>query len=239
MSLKWAGERSRNTSFIILKTNSIHYAYEQGGCISIGLDESDYGNLGFPRWVSGFHSVSLVHLRTTSVGTLWACLHDNTCCIGWKQKTAWCTQTPLLVQKRCWTQDTFQYSGSARPSVRICEMVGTFGTSKGQNHCPSVTKWATGRQLGSQITNAGTNVLAVLFVCLFICMFVYFSLWIPQVLLTEAIFCLVRFNVFLCLSAVRQMLIYIHLICKCDSLRSVTAWFIFHVFARMFGYFLR
>lgn len=116
---------------------------------------------------------------------------------------------------------------------------GTFGTSKGQNRCPSVTKWATGRQLGSQITNAGTNVLAALFVCLFICMFVYFSLWIPQVWLTEAIFRLVRFNVFLCLSAVRQMLIYIHLICKCDSLRSVTAWFIFHVFARMFGYFLR
>lgn len=54
MSLKWAGERSRNTSFIILKTNSIHYAYEQGGCISIELDESDYGNLGFPRWVIGF-----------------------------------------------------------------------------------------------------------------------------------------------------------------------------------------
>lgn len=117
--------------------------------------------------------------------------------------------------------------------------LGTFGTSKGQNRCPSVTKWATGRQLGSHIMKAGTNVLAVLSVCLFICMFVYFSLWIPQVWLTEAIFRLVRFNVFLCLSAVRQMLIYIHLICKCDSLRSVTERFIFHVSERMFGYFLR
>lgn len=39
MSLKWGRERSRNTSFIILKTNSIHYAYGLGGSVSIGLDK--------------------------------------------------------------------------------------------------------------------------------------------------------------------------------------------------------
>lgn len=170
MSLKWARERSRNTSFIILKTNSIHYAYGLGDSVSIGLDERDVGenqNILTQCWVPEVgHSVSLVHLRTINVSILWACQHDNTCCIGWKQSFTIIPKVMLKLRTR------LNIPALHDLPCKSVKCLGTFGASKGQNRCPSVTKWATGRQLGSQIMKAGTNVLAVLFVCLYVCLFI-------------------------------------------------------------------